>query len=365
MAVYLETNAVSSARCLMARAPAPLTAASAAKYPCLPLRIGLVNNMPDAALTAAERQFINLLNAASGPLPIHLSLYALPGVPRQPRAAKYLREFYASTEKLAQETLDGLIVTGAEPVTSRLDDEPYWPALARLVQWAQDNTSSAIWSCLAAHAAVLQLDGAERRRAEAKHFGVFDCTRLMDHCLVQDLPSRFAVPHSRWNGLDEDEMLACGYRVLTRGDQIGVDTFVKQYKSLFVFFQGHPEYEADSLLREYRRDAVRYLARETEGSPQVPKNYFDRNTAELLALLGREAAITRSEEVFMRVSAVLSQVSLSATWQSTTCILYRNWLNYLQRRQRQSLPLKTTFLDQTALKEKPFAMVPMPRAKVV
>ena len=35
--------------------------------------------------------------------------------------------------------------------------------------------------------------------------------------------------------------------------------FVKQTRSLFIFFQGHPEYEETTLLREYRRDVGRFL----------------------------------------------------------------------------------------------------------
>ena len=51
--------------------------------------------------------------------------------------------------------------------------------------------------------------------------------------------------------------------MLTRSADAGVDTFIKQRKKLFVFFQGHPEYESDTLLREYRRDMGRYFRGET------------------------------------------------------------------------------------------------------
>jgi hypothetical protein len=46
------------------------------------IKIGLINNMSDEALKATERQFVSLLNSASDNMPIHLSLYTLPGVPR-------------------------------------------------------------------------------------------------------------------------------------------------------------------------------------------------------------------------------------------------------------------------------------------
>jgi len=46
------------------------------------LNIGLINNMPDGALEATERQFLSLLNSASDGMSIRLSLYSLPDVPR-------------------------------------------------------------------------------------------------------------------------------------------------------------------------------------------------------------------------------------------------------------------------------------------
>jgi homoserine O-succinyltransferase/O-acetyltransferase len=44
--------------------------------------IGLVNNMPDAALDATERQFRALLEAAAAGIDVRLTLYTLPEVPR-------------------------------------------------------------------------------------------------------------------------------------------------------------------------------------------------------------------------------------------------------------------------------------------
>jgi len=67
-------------------------------------------------------------------------------------------------------------------------------------------------------------------------------------------------PHSRWNEVQENALTGCGYEVLTKSDSAGVDLFVKQKKkSLFVHFQGHLEHQAETLLKEYRRDIKRFL----------------------------------------------------------------------------------------------------------
>lgn len=123
----------------------------------LRLDIGLVNNMPDGALRATERQFARMLAAASGAADVRLHLLTLPGMPRGPEARAHLQRHYRETGDLATMRLDGLIVTGAEPSRASLVDEPYWSGLARVIDWAEHNTASTLWSCLAAHAAVLHL----------------------------------------------------------------------------------------------------------------------------------------------------------------------------------------------------------------
>ena len=88
-----------------------------------------------------------------------------------------------------------------------LRDEPYWEDFTRVLEWARTNTHSALWSCLAAHAAILHMDGINRRKSEEKNFGVFDCARVSNHPVTLGLPSLFQVPHSRWNGVAEEDLL--------------------------------------------------------------------------------------------------------------------------------------------------------------
>jgi hypothetical protein len=57
--------------------------------------------------------------------------------------------------------------------------------------------------------------------------------------------------------------------------------FVKSRDSCFVFFRGHPEYEAWTLLSEYRRDVARFLARECDHYPEIPQGYFDEMSVQV------------------------------------------------------------------------------------
>lgn len=300
------------------------------------LTIGLVNNMPDGALDATERQFLSLLDAASDGISIRLTLYSLPGVPRNENGARRIRSCYSTVHDLRNTRLDGLIVTGREPMAANLSEEPYWESFTGLLEWARSNTHSTVWSCLAAHAAVLHMDGICRIKSNDKHCGVFDYAQASNHPLTTGTPLHFKLPHSRWNGLSEDELTTSGYSVLTRSAEFGVDTFCKQQKSLFVFFQGHPEYGSDTLLLEYRRDVGRYLRRETNIYPSLPRNYFDQKTASKLNTLQNEAVSCRREELLAEVSMILGETRIENTWRSTAAGMYRNWLEFIcAQKQRQ------------------------------
>jgi homoserine O-succinyltransferase len=300
------------------------------------LDIGLVNNMPDAALKATERQFLALLRAAAEGITVRLTLYTLPEVPRTDFGREEVSR-YSDLRDLWKSHHDGLIVTGTEPRAADLKDEPYWDSLTSVLEWAENHTYSTILSCLAAHAGILHLDGIARRPLGDKRFGVFECVRVSDHPLTAAAPSHLQMPQSRWNEVPEEALLACGYRVLTRSEGAGVDAFVKQRKSLFVFFQGHPEYDATTLLLEYRRDIGRFLRRERETYPPMPHGYFDEETVAALTALQERARRDRREELLAEFPTAMAAGKVANTWRSTAESLYRNWLQYISSQKEQTL----------------------------
>jgi homoserine O-succinyltransferase/O-acetyltransferase len=295
---------------------------------CDRLVIGLVNNMPDAALHNTERQFRRLLGAAASETPVCLRLFYFAEIPRSERGRAHLEQHYEEAGALWSDRLDGLIVTGTEPRAADLRDEPYWAVLTRLVGWAEDRTVSTIWSCLAAHAAVLYEDGIARQKLPEKLSGVFECRKIADHPIVRGTPPRWRVAHSRYNGVPEAALAARGYRLLTRAKETGPDLFVRQRRSLFVYFQGHPEYEPDTLAREYRRDVGRFLAGERDDYPEMPRGYFDREAAAALALLRQRALADRNPELLAKYPAVALIGSAGASSPSAVTI-YRRWLSYV------------------------------------
>jgi homoserine O-succinyltransferase len=290
--------------------------------------IGLINNMPDAALDATERQFRALLGAAAKGIVVRLTLYTLPEVPRTDFGRQQVSR-YSDFGDLWGRHHDGLIVTGTEPRAADLKDEPFWGSLTRVLEWAERHTYSTVLSCLAAHVGILHIDGIVRRPLGDKRFGVFECVRASDHPLTAAAPSRLQMPHSRWNEIPEEALLACGYRVLTRSEDAGVDAFVKQRKSLFVFFQGHPEYDAVSLLLEYRRDIGRFLRGERDSYPPMPQGYFDEDTVHAMTALRQRALSDRREELVAEFPLTMAAGKVTNNWRSTAEGLYRNWLQYI------------------------------------
>ena len=127
-----------------------------------------------------------------------------------------------------------------------------------------------------------------------------------------------------------DALTACGYAVLTQSAEGGVDSFVKKkQRSLFVHFQGHPEYGAETLLKEYRRDIKRFLKRERGTYPSMPKGYFDAANTKLLNDFQETVLSDPREELLAAFPGAVLTGTLRKTWRSAATAIYRNWLQYV------------------------------------
>jgi len=296
-----------------------------------PLVIGLVNNMPDGALQATERQFCDLLAEVSKDLLVLIRFFSIPELPRSAAGAAYVRQRYEDIGEMLTGRLDGLIVTGAAP--SVLSSEPYWSTLRRVVDWADGHTTSTVWSCLAAHAATLHQDGIQRRRFREKLSGVFECARTGEHEIVSGSSEQWFMPHSRYHDLPEDKLIAKGYCIVARSPEAGADMFVRQRRSLSIYLQGHPEYDPGALFREYRRDIQAFVARETDCYPSMPRGYFDDETAARFEEFRARAIRDRRTHVVLNFPE--TETRLVHDWHEASVRLYTNWLSYLVEHRHQ------------------------------
>jgi homoserine O-succinyltransferase/O-acetyltransferase len=297
------------------------------------LVVGLVNNMPDSALESTESQFAGLLREAAGQKSVRLCFSSLAEVARGGPALEHMRQRqYLSFEELQAQRPDALIVTGMEPGAGALQAEPYWRRFVQVLEWADSQTLSSVWSCLAAHAAALHLDAIARVRRAQKLCGVFAHQIVRDHALMQGIEEPLSLPHSRWNDLPVGRLREAGYSILSQSPETGADIFVRERHSLFVCFQGHPEYEAATLLKEYRRDVGRFLRAEQAHYPTLPAGYLPAaGSAELEAFRTRALAAPAPalfEEFPMRSVAA----GLSHSWHTHAVRLYANWLELVASR---------------------------------
>ncbi|MGH8326708.1 MAG: homoserine O-succinyltransferase MetA [Steroidobacteraceae bacterium] len=311
--------------------PRPSTAPNVrgAAEPCRAadhLTIALVNNMPDSALESTAAQFSRLLRAASGSLPVQLRFCYTPEVPRGADALDHVTRVYWPIDALWQQPIDGLIVTGTEPKAARLDDEPYWCRLQQLLEWASAQTFSSIWSCLAAHAAVQLLDGVERQRLDQKRFGVFEHRLAGAHPLLDGVRAPMFTPHSRWNELPVSALRACRYTIVSASVDTGADLFVKSAGSLLVFFQGHPEYDETTLLKEFRRDVGRFVRGERPDYPALPRGYLSERAAAILDEFRERTLANPSADLLATFPMDSAARCLQNTWSAAAARIYSNWL---------------------------------------
>jgi homoserine O-succinyltransferase len=293
-----------------------------------------VNNMPDGAFDATERQFLDLLGTAMGSGVIAVRRYALAGVPRGARVAARIAAQYAPVETMLEDPPDLLIVTGSNPVEERIDDEPYWADLSDLLTWGSEHVQSMLLSCLSAHAALTVFDGIARERLAVKCTGVFPQEVDPAHPLAAGLQSQIVLPHSRTSTVSETQLRDAGYQVAVRSDRVGWAVATRQVGAAqVVLVQGHPEYDPSSLLREYHRDVRRYAQHQRDELPVLPLRCVAApDWAELEGL--HEAIIGGKRDPELVAAYRFDEVGARApwSWHADARRFYTNWVDGSSKR---------------------------------
>lgn len=247
------------------------------------LHIGLLNMMPDAALAATERQFFRLVGSSNPISQFYIHPFTVESIPRGDVARQHINQYYESFDTIREIGLDALIISGANVTRANLAEEIFWDDLCEVFDWADKNVTSTLCSCLASHALLLARYKQQRIGLDSKCWGVFEHEVVRkDHPLVADTNTKLYVPHSRFNEVYRDQFEQAGLYVLIEGKDSGVQLAVSGDGFRTVLFQGHPEYDSISLMKEYKRDVGLYINGVTERYPPFPVNYFDSFTRALL-----------------------------------------------------------------------------------
>ena len=295
------------------------------------MHIGLLNMMSDSALEATERQFYRLVGAANPIVQFHMHPFTIEGLPRSPEALSHIDRYYESFEKIRDEGLDGLIVSGANVSHPHLQEEPFWEPLNEVFDWARQNVTSTLCSCLATHALIQYGYCIERKHLGFKRWGVYS-HRVVEqhHPLVSTINTRFDVPHSRFNEIFREDMERAGLRVLVESGEAGVHLAVSEDLLRVVFFQGHPEYDTVSLLKEYKREVLRYHAGEREDYPPLPEHYFNLELCDALSEYGQKVRLARRDgQALPDFPEQDVAPHLDNTWRDTAKAVFNNWLGLI------------------------------------
>ena len=292
------------------------------------LHVGLCNMMPDKALNATERQFFRLVGESNPIAQFYMHPFTLPELERGPEAQQHIARFYESFDQIREQGLDALIITGANVIGPNLAEQAFWEPLKRVIDWASEDVTSTLCSCLATHAVLQFRYGQTRTLQPTKTWGVFPHHVVYKrHPLVNDVNTRFDVPHSRWNKISPDQFKTAELKVLVESDDVGVHLATSPDGLRFVFFQGHPEYDTVSLLKEYKREVLRFVHGQGTEFPPFPENYFHEHEQALLREYRMRVERRLKGGSFMpEFPEGLIGARLDNTWHDTAEAVVGNWM---------------------------------------
>ena len=294
------------------------------------LHIGFLNMMPDAALQATERQFLRLVGACNRIAQFYVHPFTFDEIPRGHDARAHIDKHYRAFDDLAAEGLDALIISGANPALDDITREPFWRPLAEVVEWAATHVCSVMCSCLATHAIAQLRYGFARYKLPSKRWGVYSHRITAPHPLTAGINTRFDAPHSHVFEVNAAQFHDAGLTVLAAGEESDLHLGVSPDGLKFVFFQGHPEYDAVSLLKEYRREVGRFIDGIRDDYPPFPQHYFNAPARRQLNGYQRRAQNARNKS---RPTPAFPEADIlqhiDNTWTDTGKAMANNWLGLI------------------------------------
>lgn len=257
-----------------------------------PLRIVILNLMPTKIVT--ETQLLRLLS--NTPLQVDVCLLSPETHNSRNTPEEHLTSFYTAPSAIRDEKFDGMIITGAPVEYLPFEQVDYWDELCTVMRWAKTHVYSTMYVCWGAYAALYYHHGIKKYPLEEKLSGVYrHTTRVPEHPLVRGFNTYFNAPHSRYSYLRKEDVDACeDLTILADSEEAGV-YLLASADGRECYVTGHPEYDFDTLRKEYQRDLEKGI------SIPVPRHYFPQDDP--------------------------AQTPIN-TWRAHAHLLYSNWLNY-------------------------------------
>ena len=288
------------------------------------MHIGFLNMMQDGALIPTERQFFRLIGESNRIAQFYVHPFVLPELNNNEEAQAYTDQYYEPFEKIQDEGLDALIITGRNVPNPDLKDADFWEPLQKVLDWSWNNVTSTLTACLATHA-VMQMKYDQHRTAlPEKHIGVFKSrVRQREHPIVKGMNTVFDVPHGRNNQITWEQFEKAGMQILVNSHEGGVHMATSPDGFRLVCMQGHQEYDTISLLKEYRRDLLLHYNGELEQEPEMPKHYF---SSEALEILEKYKADFTATGVLKDFPEEQIAKHIENTWRDSAKAIIGNWI---------------------------------------
>jgi homoserine O-succinyltransferase len=308
------------------------------------LHVGLLNMMPDAAFQVTEQQFMRLVGTSNQIAQFYVHCFTVPGLPRSRATHDYIAAHYDDLAAIYRDGLDALIVTGANVANPRLELEPFYKPLTEVIAWAGEHVTSVLCSCLSTHALMKHLHGIDRIPLPRKQWGVYSHRVVSPgHPLLRGINTRFDVPHSRYNAITRQHFLDAGLTILIESADAGVHAAVSDDQFRRVYFQGHPEYDANSLLKEFKREVLRHFNGE-RAMPPLPEHYFTGDSQAIVAAYLADAESAHRQQVRLpEFPEERLAPGLDNTWTDTAKAIFNNWLGLVY--QLTNLDRRRPFMD--------------------
>lgn len=216
-----------------------------------PLQIALLNLMPDKVRT--ETQLLRVLGAT--PLQIELTLLRAASHESRYTPIEHLTAFYKIWNEVRDLRFDALIITGAPVEHLPFAEVHYWDELTQIFEWTKSNVYSGFFICWGAQAALHYFHGLPKYGVCEKRFGVFRHRVLKPfEPLTAGFDDFFFVPVSRYTEVrHRDVATVPDLEILVESEKSGICLIQDFARHRFYMFN-HLEYDAETLLGEYRRD---------------------------------------------------------------------------------------------------------------
>ncbi len=264
----------------------------AANQEIRPMQVAILNLMPNKIET--EVQILRMLS--NTPLQINIEFVRIHANESKNTPTEHLENFYCLFDDIKHKQYDGLIITGAPLALLDYAEVNFWDKICEVFDWAENNVTSTMFSCWAAHAALYHHYGLNRQLRQQKLSGIYQHYPLDNkEALTRGFDETFNVPHSRYGYIEKAKYQGIdALNILAQSDEAGVYLVASKNKRQ-VYLTGHPEYDTSTLHEEFIRDSKK------SADIQIPTNYYQDND------INKKPA---------------------GSWRSHGSLLFTNWLNY-------------------------------------